>query len=223
MSRTLTAFDLDGTLVDSRRDLAASANQLVVERGGAPLSERAVGRMVGEGAALLVRRALEAAGLPAAPDALARFLEIYNERLLDHTRPYERIADVVRLARSFGRVAVVTNKPLAPSLRILDAFGLGALFDDVVGGDGPHPRKPDPSALIALMRAADASPDRTLVIGDSGVDYQTAVQAGARCCLVSFGFGFENLPPDLLTAELCVADDVESLLAVVERFGLGTG
>ena len=93
----------------------------------------------------------------------------------------------------------------------------------MVGGDGPHPRKPDPSALMALMTAAGAPPERTLVIGDSAIDYETAVRASARCCLVSFGFGFENLPVDLLTAELCVAHDVESLRAVVERFGRATG
>jgi phosphoglycolate phosphatase len=222
VSRTLIAFDLDGTLVDSRRDLAESANQLVVERGGVAHTEHAVGRMVGEGAALLVRRALEAAGLPDAPGALARFLEIYDQRLLEHTRPYPGIADVVRLARRFGRLALVTNKPLAPSLRLLDAFGLRTLFDDVVGGDGSYPRKPDPAALMALMAAAGASPERTLVIGDSAIDHETARRAGAACCLVSFGFGFENLPPQLRNAELCVADDVDSLRAVVERFGLAT-
>jgi phosphoglycolate phosphatase len=222
VSRTLVAFDLDGTLVDSRRDLADAANQLVVERGGAPQSEEAVGRMVGEGAALLVRRALEAAGLPNAPEALARFLEIYDRRLLDHTRPYAGVADVVRLARLRGRVAVLTNKPLAPSLRILDAFALRELFDDVVGGDGPHPRKPDPTALLALMEAAGATPARTLVIGDSAIDRETARRAGARCCLVSFGFGFANLPAEMLAAgDVWVADDVASLHALVEQFARG--
>jgi phosphoglycolate phosphatase len=217
----LVAFDLDGTLVDSRRDLADSANQLVVERGGAAHTEHAIGRMVGEGAALLVRRALEAAGLPYAPDALARFLEIYDQRLLNHTRPYEGMPDVVRLARRFGRVAVLTNKPLAPSLRILEAVGLRDLVDDVIGGDGPQPRKPDPAALLSLMTAAGASPSHTLLVGDSAIDLETALRAGAHCCLVSFGFGFESVPSNLPPARVLVASDVPALYDVVARFGEG--
>ncbi len=92
----LIAFDLDGTLIDSRRDLADSANQLIEELGGQPLTEEQIGGMVGEGAALLVRRALMAAGRGERAHALERFLEIYDERLLNHTRVYDGVADVVR-------------------------------------------------------------------------------------------------------------------------------
>lgn len=193
--RRLIAFDLDGTLVDSRQDLADSANDLLEERGGRRLTTEAIVGMIGEGAGLLVKRALIAAGLPDdAPGALPRFLEIYDSRLLNHTRLYPGVAEAVEHARRHARVAVLTNKPLGPSERILDALGVRDLFDDVIGGDGPHPRKPDPAALQALMARADASPAATLMVGDSRIDRETAREAGTRCCLLSYGFGFPDDP-----------------------------
>jgi phosphoglycolate phosphatase len=138
--RSLIAFDLDGTLIDSRRDLADAADALIVELGGSPLGEEAIARMVGEGAALLVRRALDAAGLGDWPGAVARFLELYDARLLNHTRLYDGMADVARTARQHGRIVVLTNKPTQPSERILSALGVRDLFDEVVGGDSPYPR-----------------------------------------------------------------------------------
>jgi phosphoglycolate phosphatase len=217
----LIAFDLDGTLVDSRRDLADAANDLITERGGMPLSEDAIARMVGEGAALLVRRALTAARITDTGGALARFLEIYDTRLLNHTRVYEGMDDAVRLARTFARVAILTNKPLAPTERILDGLGLRELFDDVTGGDGPLGRKPDPASLHALMRAAGATASHTLLVGDSAIDHETAVRAGVRCCLVSFGFGHHNFDRSRLRREDRVAASAEELRGVIAQFANG--
>lgn len=218
----LIAFDLDGTLVDSRRDLAESANQLITELGGAPLPEDAITRMVGEGAALLVRRALAASGLrdaPAAlPAALSRFLEIYDGRLLKHTRPYAGVAEAVRAARRHARVAVLTNKPVGASERILEGLGLRGLFDEVVGGDGPLPRKPDPASLVALMERAGATAPNTLLVGDSAIDHQTARRAASRCCLAAYGFGYATFPVEQLTGEEWVAADPLELAAIFERF-----
>jgi phosphoglycolate phosphatase len=191
--RRLIVFDLDGTLIDSRRDLADAANALLVELGAAPLAEEAIGGMVGEGAAALVRRALAAAGLPDNAAALARFLDLYDARLLRHTRLYDGIREVVRFARRHARLAVLTNKPSRPAERILEALQIRALIDEVVGGDGPYPRKPDPAALLALMAAAGSAGDTTLVVGDSAIDLATARRASARCCIVSYGFGFGTL------------------------------
>jgi phosphoglycolate phosphatase len=215
----LIAFDLDGTLIDSRRDLADSANALVTELGGTPLTEEAIGKMVGEGAALLVRRAVQAAGVPI-PDlarGLQRFLEIYDARLLNYTRLYDGMADVVRQARRHARVTLLTNKPLRPTERILDGLGVRDLFDDVVGGDSQHPRKPDPAALLEMMRTAGANAEHTLLVGDSAIDLETARRAGTRCCLVSFGFGFQNLreQPD---ADVWIAENAAALGAVIEEF-----
>ena len=215
----LIAFDLDGTLVDSRRDLADSANQLIVEMDGAPLSEDDIGRMVGEGAATLVRRALAAAGVTDLRNALARFLEIYDTRLLNHTRVYDGMAEVVRFARTIGRVVVLTNKPKTPSDTILQALGIADLFDDVVGGDGPHGRKPVPEGLNALMHDCGATPQTTLLVGDSAIDHETATRAGVRCCLVSFGFGYQNFPRERLRGDEWIAGSPGDLLRVLQEFG----
>lgn len=214
----LIAFDLDGTLVDSRRDLADSANELITELGGSPLPEDAIARMVGEGAAVLVRRALTAAGVTDFRAAVTRFLEIYDARLLRHTRVYPGMEDVVRFARTLGRVAVLTNKPLGPSDQILKGLGVRDLFDDVVGGDGPMPRKPDPSSLNALIHEAGAAPATSMLIGDSTIDHETAVRAGVRCCIVSFGFGYETFPGDRLRPEDSVAADAGALREVLAAF-----
>ncbi|MEQ1573454.1 MAG: HAD-IA family hydrolase [Vicinamibacterales bacterium] len=225
LHRRLIAFDLDGTLVESRRDLADSANDLIVELGGEPLAVDAIAGMVGEGAGLLVRRALDAAGLISTEgsreddgSALRRFLEIYDTRLLNHTFVYDGIEEVVRLARSHASAAVLTNKPLAASERILAAFGLRDLFDEVIGGDGPHPRKPDPTSLVALMTRAGAGPADTLLVGDSTVDLDTARRASARCCLVTYGFGFGRAQ---LTSEEWTAGNAASLRRVIEEFVTG--
>ena len=188
----LIAFDLDGTLIDSRRDLADSANQLIEELGGQTLTEEQIGGMVGEGAALLVRRALRASGRGERAHALERFLEIYDQRLLNHTRVYEGVDEVVRQACGRARLAVLTNKPTKPTERILAGLGLRDAFAEVIGGDGPHPRKPDPAGLRALMSAAKAAAGDTMLVGDSPIDLETAKRAGVTCCVVSYGFGFRR-------------------------------
>ncbi len=225
--RRLIAFDLDGTLVDSRRDLAESANQLITDLGGVPLPEDAIGRMVGEGAALLVRRALTAAGIGDVPGglsaALSRFLEAYDSRLLNHTRAYDGVADAVLVARRHAHVAVLTNKPAGASERILAGLGLRGLFDDVVGGDGPLPRKPDPAALLALMERAGATASNTLLVGDSTFDHQTARRASSRCCLAAYGYGFATFPAEQLTGEEWIAADPRELAGIIERFTAPAG
>jgi phosphoglycolate phosphatase len=216
--QSLIAFDLDGTLIDSQRDLAESANQLISELGGAPLSGDAIAGMVGGGAALLVKRALDAAGLAHPKNAVARFLEIYDTRLTNHTRVYDGILDALNAARPHATLAVLTNKPLAPTTKLLDAFAIRNLFQSVVGGDGPFPRKPDPEGLLSIMAAAGAPPDRTLMVGDSAVDYETALRASARACLVSYGFGFRSVARDQIQDGHAVVDNVTGLAGVIEQF-----
>lgn len=183
-------FDLDGTLVDSRVDLANSTNDVLVSYGARPLPVDRVAGMVGEGAKKLVERALAAVSVDAdLDDALTRFREVYDRRLLEHTRPYEGIADVVQAASARARLAVLTNKPEGPSRRLLEAFGMASAFEWVVGGDSGFSRKPDPSALRHLQGQAGASPAETLLVGDSMIDVHTARNAGVRICVARYGFG----------------------------------
>ena len=216
----LIAFDLDGTLIDSRRDLADSANQLISELGGAPLPEEAVGRMVGDGARVLVQRALAATKLVDPGNALERFLAIYDTRLLNHTRPYAGVEQAIEAARRGARVTMLTNKPRYHTMRIVEALGWAPLFDEVVGGDNPRGRKPAPDALLAMMAAAGASAAQTLMVGDSKVDLDTARRAGVRCCLVSFGYGFESVDKAPIEGETIVKD-VATLVREIEAFAPG--
>lgn len=208
----LVVFDLDGTLIDSRRDLAEAANALIIERGGTPQPVDAISGMVGEGAPLLVKRALTAAGLdPADPAALSRFLELYDERLLDHTRLYEGTREVLEHLSRAATVAVLTNKPQRPTDRILDGLQIAGLFDHVIGGDTPLPRKPDPGGLRQLMMLAGAGTSDTIMVGDSAIDLRTARAAGTRIALVRYGFGFRFAAADLHGDELLAGTAAELL------------
>jgi phosphoglycolate phosphatase len=190
----LVIFDLDGTLIDSRRDLADATNALIEEYGGMPLSVDAVTAMVGEGAAVLVRRALSAAGLRHMPaGALDRFVAHYMERLTIHTRPYPGIPEALAALRDDGRaLAVLTNKPHSATVRILDLLGLASWFSDVVGGDTAAGRKPDPAGLLQIAGRAGATPATTMLVGDSKIDVQTARNAGVRICVARYGFGYRE-------------------------------
>jgi phosphoglycolate phosphatase len=192
---SLFVFDLDGTLVDSRRDIAESANAVLEECGCAPHAEERIGAMVGDGAAVLIARAFAAAGCAAPSDALQRFLRVYNSRLLRFTRAYEGVPELLGALAPMGTLAVLTNKPLQATRTILGELGLSAYFGArVLGGDGPLPRKPEPAGLQQLMAGAATPPAATLMVGDSVIDFRTARSAGACVCVARYGFGFHDFP-----------------------------
>jgi phosphoglycolate phosphatase len=210
----LFVFDLDGTLVDSRQDIAAAANELLVSCGADPIPEARIGRMVGEGAATLVARAFAGAGQTPPPDALDRYLTIYSRRLLDHTRTYPGVPAVLAALASRAALGVLTNKPVASTRAILDGLALSRYFSDdaVVGGDGEWPRKPDPRGLRYLASAAAISLEDTLLVGDSVIDWRTARAAPAPICLARYGFGFEGFPLEKLASADRVIDTPFDLL-----------
>jgi phosphoglycolate phosphatase len=214
----LVAFDLDGTLIDSRRDLADSANDMLAAYGAPPLPEESIVRMVGAGAAQLVARALTASHLDVPLEAaLAKFLASYDVRLTAHTRPYPGIPELLaKLSSEHITMALVTNKPLAASTRILQAFGLGKYFSVCIGGDGPWPRKPAPDGLQFVMTSESAEPEDTLLVGDSPIDLQTARNAGVRICLARYGFGFADLSPEELKGDELIVDHPRDIAQAVQ-------
>ena len=213
----LVVFDLDGTLVDSRRDIARSANELVERHGGRPLAEDAIVTMVGEGARRLIERAFDAAGLGQTEDRhVGEFVEIYGRRLIETTKLYEGVAPLLDGLAARAALAVITNKPTELSCRLLEHFGLAHYFSTITGGDSPYPRKPAPASLRAAMHAARAEPDETVMVGDSHIDLRTARAAGVRFCLAGYGFGVEQMPDGLLSPDDLVARrplDLPDLLA----------
>src|SRR5262245_9543613 len=172
--------------------------------------------MVGDGAAVLVSRVFAAASISPPPDALARFLAIYDARLLQHTRVYDGMVDVLDALRARAPLAVLTNKPLAATRRLLVGLDLAPFFPEaaVIGGDGPFPRKPDPASLRHLAASASVPIEATVLVGDSIIDVRTAGGAGASMCLARYGFGFETVRVADLTTVCCVIDEPRALLAL---------
>jgi phosphoglycolate phosphatase len=210
----LLVFDLDGTLIDSARDLCNSVNAALVHMGRPHLDDSIIASFVGNGAAMLVRRSLAVEnGVP--PDevhdeelatAYTFFLDHYREHKLDFTFAYEGVLESLaafhRMPDGSPRpMAVLTNKPVRPARAICDGLGMGGYFFRICGGDSFPRKKPDPMGLRSLMGKANARPQETLMIGDSKVDVQTARNAGAWSLGCQFGFGPQNLmdePPDVV-------------------------
>jgi phosphoglycolate phosphatase len=208
----LIVFDLDGTLVDSLRDLTDASNELLAHYGAPALDDEVIGGMVGEGAAKLVRRMLDVRGLSVPlPEALSTFLAFYDQRLVNYTRPYDGMPETLRQLAPHSSLAVLTNKPEAAAERILIELRLRGFFQWVVGGDGPHGRKPSPEGLYAIMAWAQHEPVQTVLVGDSAIDVQTAQNAGTRMCLAKYGFGFRNCPPAALNGDVMAVSQPREL------------
>jgi phosphoglycolate phosphatase len=219
--KRLVVFDLDGTLIDSRRDLTDSANALIVERGGVPLPEDAIARMVGEGAALLVRRALTAAGVPFSETDVVRFLDIYGGQLLATTIPYPGMAAALEEVAATATVAVLTNKPAAPARVLLDALDLSRHIASIIGGDGPFPRKPDPRSLRSLISEHGADAASTVMVGDTRIDFETAGNAGTHVCMARYGFGYEQFDVARLSGREALVDAPSEIPAAIRRLLAG--
>jgi phosphoglycolate phosphatase len=188
-------FDLDGTLVDSRADLVASVNHVLGTLGRAPLLPETLYRYVGDGARVLIERALGAAAPREQVDAgVATFMAYYGEHLLDGTRPYPGLVDALTALEARGvALSVLTNKPVALSRRILEGLGLARRFVDIVGGDSLPTRKPAPEGVEHLRALTGTARERMLLVGDSPVDVHTARAAGIAFCGVGWGLVPETL------------------------------
>ncbi|SPE28322.1 HAD-superfamily hydrolase, subfamily IA, variant 1 [Candidatus Sulfopaludibacter sp. SbA3] len=199
----LLIFDLDGTLIDSRLDLANAVNATRLHMGKVPLSNQRVYSYVGNGAPVLVRRAMgEQATEAELQEALEFFLEYYREHDLDFTTLYPGVRESLdRLQAAGKRMAVLTNKPVNMSRNIVNGLGVAGHFFQVYGGNSFECKKPNPIGIEALMRETGINRARTLMIGDSSVDVQTARNAQIPCCGVTYGFQPETLvdpAPELL-------------------------
>ncbi len=203
----LLIFDLDGTLIDSRQDLANSVNAMLRHFSRPELPGDVIASYIGNGAPMLVRRSL---GDPDdesfVQDAILYFMAWYREHKLDHTYVYEGIIeslDAICQSRN-GRpvkMAVLSNKPVGPSRAIVDALGLGKYFFQVYGGNSFHTKKPDPAGAQALLEEAGTKPEETIIIGDSDVDVLTARNAGIYSVGVTYGLAphtLEDALPDVL-------------------------
>ena len=201
---SLLIFDLDGTLVDSKLDIAQALNATLGMMGLAPLPLEVVAAYVGNGAPVLVRKALGPEfGDADVARALEFFLTYYHEHLLDHTYLYPGVReglDTLRQAASVS-MAVLTNKPIRSTIAIVNGLSLGEHFFRLYGGDSFPTKKPNPEGLLALLAERGEVREQAVMVGDSYVDVRTARNAGVRACGVSWGFQPETFtgdPPDIL-------------------------
>ena len=210
-------FDLDGTLIDSRQDLADAANAMLATYGAPPLPVADVVAMVGEGARMLVSRALVRAACPDGDVdvALGRFLTAYDACLVASTRPYEDVADILARLHATAHVSVLTNKPQQATDRVLAALGLAPHVHTAIGGDTPFGRKPEPHGLTTLIAGSGIAAADTLMVGDSWVDVATAAAANVDVCLVSYGFGYAGVDAAGRARARCTIARFSELAALV--------
>ena len=199
----LVIFDLDGTLVDSVEDLCNSVNAARAYMGLPPLAHELVASYVGNGAPVLIRRAMgPEATEEQVQEALGFFLSYNREHMLDHTRPYPGVVETLEKLHECGvRMAVLTNKPERFSRDLCAGLGLAQYFFRIYGGNSFEQKKPDPVGIRTLMQQAGAKPQETWMVGDSATDVLTARNAGVRAVGVTYGISPETLkqaPPDFL-------------------------
>lgn len=214
----LLIFDLDGTLIDSRLDLVHSVNAMLRHFKRSELPDEVIASYVGDGAPMLVRRAL---GDPKnegfVKEALEYFLAYYRVHKLDHTTLYEGVSEslaIIRNANGSGRqMAVLSNKPVHPSRAIVEALGLNHFFVRVYGGNSFATKKPDPQGVRTLLEETSKVAGEAVIIGDSSTDVITGRNAGVWTCGVTYGFAPHTLceaPPDVV---------IESPRELAELFG----
>lgn len=214
--KRLIIYDLDGTLVDTLDDIAASANHMLRSLGAAPLSRAEVRRYVGRGVHELVGECLKSGDRALIDRGVTIYRAHYAEHLLDHSCVYPGVPEMVRHFRSRTQV-VLTNKPSPFSEQLLQALGLAKHFAHILTGDGAYPRKPDPSAVVALLKTYDLTPEQAVIIGDSPIDIATGRSAGIMTVALTQGLSDEadlrDAEPDLLVT------DMPALLAEARRQG----
>jgi phosphoglycolate phosphatase len=185
-------FDLDGTLIDSKQDLIHSVNAMLRELGRGELPAETISGYIGHGAPQLVARALgNGCTEEQRQQALQFFLSYYEEHKMDTTCAYPGVPETLEKLAS-KPMAVLTNKPVRISVRILEALGLSKYFQAIYGGNSFQTKKPDPLGAATILRELSAEPREALLVGDSEVDVQTARNAGTLAAAVNYGFGVHD-------------------------------
>ena len=211
-------FDLDGTLVDSVPDLAASLNRLLAAHGLAPFARDAVTAMVGDGAGALVARAFAARQTLQDDAALPEFLADYTAHSALETQIYPGVEQALgELARAGWRMAVCTNKPAAAAHAVLAALNLDHWFATVGGGDSFATRKPDPAHLLATLAAAGGDPAYAVMVGDHHNDVVSAAAAGLPCIFAAWGYGPRQTGADATA----IAETPSELPALLQKLSFG--
>jgi len=220
----LVIFDLDGTLVDSRLDLVHSVNAALRHIERPELPDDVIASYVGDGAPILIQRALAA---EAQDEALVRrglefFLSYYRAHKLDHTKIYPGVIEALAAIQDSAngtprKMAVLTNKPVNPSRAIVQELGLGKFFSQVYGGNSFATKKPEPEGARVLLEESGALPQQAVMVGDSHVDIRTGLNAGMYTVGVTYGFAPHTLEAEPVDVQVDTPEELAEVFAASVR------
>jgi len=213
----LIMFDLDGTLVDSSRDITNALNHALAPYGLKPMSVEGTVRLVGEGITRLIEKVTGTAGAEMRDDILRRFLEFYSTHLTEHTRPYPGVTETLDRLSAY-RKAVISNKREELSRRLLSDLGMDSHFAHIIGSDSTPEKKPSPLPLLTVLKREGLTADEALMVGDSNLD----IEAGRNAGVVTVGAGYGYRPPEALKyADFLIKESLSELPDLIERIQAG--
>lgn len=214
--KRLIVYDLDGTLVDTLQDITNAANHMLSRMQAQPLSPDQVRVFVGRGMSQLIKDCLKTDDPERLTEGMRIYRAYYHEHLMDHSRLYPGALEVLEYFQARTQ-AVISNKPNPYSTDLLKALGIAKYFLEIIGGDAPYPRKPDPSSLRVLMGRSGATANETMIIGDSPIDIETGRRAGVLTASLAHGLTRRD---ELAAAKPdAMVDNFESLLALAKEQG----
>ena len=214
--KQLIIYDLDGTLVDTLEDITQAANHMLRQLQAPRLSSHEIRRFIGSGVQELVRRCLKTDDPQRIEQGIMMYRTYYALHMLDSSALYPGAQEVLDYFRPRHQ-AVITNKPNPYSRQILTALGVANYFLEIVAGDSMYPRKPDPTATLAIMKCQGIRPEDTLLVGDSPIDIETGRNAGVMTVGIIHGFSereeLASATPDTIVANF------EELLHHAKQYG----
>lgn len=215
----LIIFDLDGTLIDSSKDITEAINYATEPYGLSPLTTKDTIKLVGEGISRLIEKLLSTTIFNGNDDVrrtvMDRFLEYYSAHLLDNTDTYPNVRLTLERLREYKK-AVISNKREALSRRILEGLGLGNFFDTIIGSDSTPEKKPSPLPILKVLTELDVKPEEAIIVGDSNLDIEAGRAAGLRTISVTYGYR----PYEMIKDADFVIDrigDIEEIIKVLDK------
>ncbi len=207
----LIIFDLDGTIVDSSIDITNAINYAIKPLGMKPVQPSDTIKIVGEGITRLIEKLLPEELSEDRAETTKRFIDYYSAHLLDFTRAYPHVEEVLKALNDYKR-AVISNKREGLSISILDGLGLLRYFDLILGSDSAGAKKPSPIPVQRVMDCLGARAEETIIVGDSNLDIEAGKAAHIRTIAVTYGYR----PRDVLMDADFMIDDMVDLIKVVK-------
>lgn len=215
----LIIFDLDGTLIDSSRDITEAINYAIEPYGLSPLTTKDTIKLVGEGISRLIEKLLATTNFNGNDDVrrtvMDRFLEYYSAHLLDNTDTYPDVRFTLERLKEYKK-AVISNKREALSRRILEGLGLSNFFDSIIGSDSTPEKKPSPVPILKVLAELDVKPEEAIIVGDSNLDIEAGRAAGLRTVSVTYGYR----PYEMIKDADFIIDrigDLEEIIKVLDK------